>query len=69
MCLSGMVPPLPPVGTPHLPLCWRLLGITLTPIDTLWCVAGCGEGIYNACIRAKVRGLDRDGMCGYQAGK
>ncbi len=29
------------------------------------CVAGCGEGIYNAIIRAKLRGLDRDGMCGY----
>ncbi len=26
--------------------------------------AGCSEGRYNACFRAKLRGLSGDGMCG-----
>ncbi len=29
------------------------------------CEAGCSEGRYIACIEAKSRGLNRDGMCGY----
>ncbi len=31
-------------------------------------VGGCGEGRYNSCSSAKLRGLDRDGMCGHKEG-